>query len=414
MDHSIFWCKVNKFYLNKWLEYFSARWTDLRNAHLMATCVVTDRAKAKWIKQARKILKSGQALYLTGCGAFEKGEAMDYAQFFELYPSLQMWKEQITLLGEDPAMQTDLAWVGTYELNTDSPDGAHKKRLYTKKFIVIQSWCDTYCTFCLTIYRRWSNRNRAAEEILEEINEFVSKGGKEIVITGVNLAARGASHTRKSGESEFSSLLQMILKRTSIERIRISSLWPEFLDDAFFALMEDRRFLPHFHFSIQHFDDYVLTRMNRNYDSAVLDSVLSRIRTLQRHDRDYISIGADLIVGFPGESEEAFQTMLNAVKQYRITKLHAFPFSPHERGETVPAGAFKDQVDWTIKKQRMQKLLAVGEQVREEFVAANKGQAWRVLVEQQKHGVHGWRTDNYIQVDWLRWVKRGDIVTHVL
>lgn len=413
MEHSIFWCKVNKFYLNKWLGYFRDRGTALENAHLMATCVVTDRAKSKRQKQAKKILKWGKDLYLTWCWAFEKGEAMDYEKFYELYPTLSPWRESITLLWEDPAMQSDLWAVWTYELNTDTPD-EQPKALYTKKFIVIQSWCDTFCTFCLTIYKRWSNRNRPAEDIIQEINEFVAHWWKEIVITWVNLAAWWASHTRKWKESSFTWLLTMIINRTAIERIRISSLWPEFLDDEFFTLMENKRFLPHFHFSIQHFNDAVLKRMNRNYGAARLDDVLTRIRALKRDDRDLISIWADLIVWFPGETDDDFQQMLDAVRDHRITKLHAFPFSPHERGETVPAWSFSDQLSMTVKRERMNRLLEVWEAVRNEFLEKNKWHTWNVLVEEQKKGITSWWTDNYIHVQWIEWSSRGDIIQRTL
>ena len=98
MEHSVFGCKVNKFYLNKWLGYFRQRQFDPKNAHLMATCVVTDRAKNKRVRAARMKLEQGKHLFLTGCGAFEKGEASDYEQFYTIYPSLTVFREQITLL----------------------------------------------------------------------------------------------------------------------------------------------------------------------------------------------------------------------------------------------------------------------------------------------------------------------------
>jgi threonylcarbamoyladenosine tRNA methylthiotransferase MtaB len=345
-------------------------------------------------------------LFLTWCGAFEKGEAMDYEKFYEIYPSLAIFRDKITLLGEDPEMQTDLGNIGEYELNTEVTveDSAVKsqenfwKRLHTKKFLVIQSWCDTFCTFCLTIYKRWSQRNRPLDEIIDEINVFVEQGGQEIVLTWVNLASRWTPHTRKPKENRFSDLLEAILQRTRIARIRISSLGPEFLDDRFFELMEDSRFLPHFHVSIQHFDDTVLKRMNRNYDGAVLDRVLMGLRNLDRPDREFISIGADLIVGFPGETEEQFTSMLDAVQKYKITKLHAFPFSPHQKGESVPAGKLDGQLDMTVKRERMNRLMELGDQVRNEFLLRNQGTTRPVLLEKKIDDKRQGRTANYIEV----------------
>ena len=290
----------------------------------------------------------------------------------------------------------------------------HKKRLYTKKFIVIQSGCDTFCTFCLTIYKRWSNRNRPLAEIIDEVNEFVALWWNEIVLTGVNLAAWWATHTRKIAENKFSELLEAILQKTSIERIRISSLWPEFLDDQFFELMHDSRFLPHFHFSIQHFDTGVLKLMNRNYDYERLDTVLTRIRSLNRPDRDLISIGADLIVWFPSESQEAFAHLCQCVEQYWLTKLHAFPFSPHQKWETVPAWSFADQISAAVKKERMDILLAVWDRVRETFINKNKGIKHTVLVEGTKDWTRSGWTWNYIHCQWEEQYHRGSLVEVVL
>lgn len=406
MEHSIFGCKVNKFYLNKWLGYFRQRQFDASQAHLMATCVVTDRAKNKRVRAARMKLEQGKHLFLTGCGAFEKGEAMDYEQFYTIYPSLTVFREQITLLWEDPDRQTDLGQIGEYEMNSEVTFESVQqeqvysfwKRLHTKKFLVIQSGCDTFCTFCLTIYKRWSQRSRPLEEIIAEINEFVEQGWQEIVLTGVNLASRWASHTRKSKESRFSQLLEALLQRTSIARIRISSLWPEFLDDCFFQLMENTRFLPHFHVSIQHFDDTVLKRMNRNYGSKTLDQVLSWLRSLNRPDRALISIGADLIVWFPGETEEQFQYMLDAVQKYNITKLHAFPFSPHQKWESVPAGKLDGQLSIDIKKERMHRLMQLGDEVRNDFLSQNDWVSRPVLLEKKIDDKRQGRTANYIEV----------------
>ncbi|MDP2669596.1 MAG: radical SAM protein [bacterium] len=108
---------------------------------------------------------------------------MDYEKFFALYPKLLPYREQVTLLGEDPYIQTDLGQVGEYELNKELSRSTVSPRLTTKKFLVIQSGCDTYCTFCLTIYRRGAHRSRSLEEIIEEVEEFTAAGGQEVVIT---------------------------------------------------------------------------------------------------------------------------------------------------------------------------------------------------------------------------------------
>ncbi len=399
--HKVFWCKVNKYYLNKWLTYFEQNNQDISNDLIVATCVVTDRAKNKWLKEVKLALENNQKVYITWCGVFDQWKKMPDEEFYTIYPELSEFKNMIELLGEEPG-RIDTREVATHEFKTTN--------LYTKKYVMIQNGCDTHCTFCLTILKRGKNRSRDLEDIIMEINEFVAGGGKEIVLTGINLAAWGSESTRKPEQSKFSDLLESIIKYTSVPRIRISSLGPEFLDEKFFELIKNPRFLPHFHFSIQSFSDKVLKLMNRNYDFALLDRVLTRIRNLERDDKDLISIGADIITGFPGETADEFEKTVESVKKYGITKLHAFPFSAHEKWESVPAAKLPDQISFSERKQRNFQLMAVGDQVRNEFLIKNKGKKHIVLVEWKQRGkIHAW-TENYIQVELEGEYKRGDLI----
>lgn len=405
VDYKIFGCKVNKYYLNKWLNYFSNH-ENIPNSCIIATCVVTDRAKDKFIKETMIQLAKWKHIYLTWCAVFDEWKKMEEDKFYSIYPQLVEYRDQITLLSEEPD-RDDTRETKTHKFKENA-------NIYTKNFIVIQNGCDSHCSFCLTVSKRWSSQSIQADEIIEQIDDFVDVWGKEIVITWVNLAARGCSNTKKPEESQFSDLLQYILDETEIERIRISSLWPEFLDEKFFEVVKNPRFLPHFHFSIQSFSDSVLKAMNRNYDSQRLDYVLTKIRNLDRSDRDQISIWADIIVWFAWETDEDFQQTVEWVKKYKITKLHAFPFSSHDKWESIPAHLFRNQVPFHIKKQRERKLISIWNEIREKFIAENKWLPQKVLVEEKKNGKwRGW-TGNYIQVelDWER--KRGEIVEVVL
>lgn len=409
MDYKIFGCKVNKFYLSKWLSYFNRQNFSVENKVIISTCVVTDRAKSKWLKEAKTILNEWKEVLITWCGNLDKWWIIDYDNFYNIYPELKDFKNKITLLPEDPADANEMIWIWEYDLNQDFNIVWEDEdvQLYTKKFIVIQNWCDTNCTFCLTIKKRWANRSRTAEEIINEIKQFEESWWKEIVLTGINLAAWWSSNTRNPNESKFSDLLEQILEKTSIPRIRISSLWPEFLDDKFFEIVSNERFLPHFHFSIQSFSDNTLKLMNRNYDSQLLDNVLRKIRKLDRFDKDYISIWADIIVWFPGETDEDFNKTLEWIKKYWITKLHAFPFSAHTKWETIAASKFPNQISKEIKKQREDLLIQLWDKTREEFIKKNKWKTFEVMLEEQKNWKWVWWTGNYIQVfsewDYNKW-----------
>lgn len=390
LNYKIFWCKVNKFFVNKWLAFFSNHPAD-HDGTILATCVVTDRAKKKWIKEVLLILQEKQHIYITWCWVLDRGKLISVDVFYTHYPELLPYQEKITLLGEHPEI----------------PVQEQGKSLYTRKSIVIQNWCDNYCSFCLSVLKRGSHRSRPANEIITEIQEFEQQWGKEIILTWINLAARWASNTTIPEESKFTFLLTEILNKTTIPRIRISSIWPEYLTDEFFILMKNPRFVPHFHLSLQHFSDDVLAGMRRNYSSKQIFYVLEQLRNLARDDKEYLSIWADLIVWFPWETEKDFEALLQWVKTYRLSKLHVFPFSPHEQWDTVPASKLPDQVPQEIKRAREKKLLLLWEQLRNDFLKKNTWVPHQVLIEYCRNWKRKWRTENYIQVslewDYTRW-----------
>ena len=146
---------------------------------------------------------------------------------------------------------------------------------------MIQNGCDNHCSFCLTVMKRGKHWSRPMEEIIQEIEQVEANGGKEIVLTGVNLAARGCLDTKNPEETKFPELLETILRQTNIPRIRISSIGPEYANERFFEVIQDARIMPYFHYSIQSFSDRVLRLMRRNYDREVLGKILdSRKKTL--------------------------------------------------------------------------------------------------------------------------------------
>ncbi|MDD3868466.1 MAG: radical SAM protein [Candidatus Absconditabacteria bacterium] len=399
MPYKIFGCKVNKFYINQRLQHYKEQNNGLDTTLLIATCVVTDRAKSKRIKDAKKTLEQGQRVAITGCGTLEKGELISAERFFSIYPELRKFNKNIDLLPESP---TKLGKGGTF-----TP-------LYTKNFVVIQNGCDNHCSFCLTVLKRGKHRSRSSEEIIEEIQFIESRGGKEVVLTGVNLAARGANNSRKTEESRFSQLLEEILQQTTIPRVRISSIGPEFVNDHFFELASDERILPHFHYSIQSFSDKVLQNMKRGYGAEKLKDTLRKTRRIQKKNPESISIGADIIVGFPGETEADFLETFECVQEFGITKLHAFPFSAHQRGEGVPASLYPNQISIEIKKDRNKRLIERGERIRDAFIQRNKGITHKVLIEEQKAEKRKGRTENYIQVELEGNYKKGEIIEYLL
>lgn len=400
MSYKIFWCKVNKYFLNQRLDYFSKNWNNLDDTLLVATCVVTDRAKNKWVREVKHAIQQWLKVAITWCGSFSRWNMAKDSEFYSIYPELKQYSDKITLLPESPSknwFEYKIWW---------------KSSVYTKHFLIVQNGCDNHCSFCLTVAKRWQHISRPLDEIIEEIHQIESQWWKEIVITWINLAARWCSNSTKPEETKFPYLLSEILKQTTIPRIRISSMWPEYANDEFFEVVSDERILPHFHYSIQSFSNNVLQNMWRHYSADELKTVLKKTRDLKK--KNLISIGADIIIWFPWETESDFLETYNWIEEYWITKLHAFPFSDHTQRERIPASFLPNQVKQTVKKDREIRLIAKWDEIREKFIAQNKWTEHKVLIEERRDWKRRWWTENYIQVE-VQWdYNRWDIIDFVL
>lgn len=415
MEYKIFGCKVNKYYTDKWLNSTKLKW---KNGIFIASCVVTDNAKRKWIKFVKdtaKNIKEWDNIFISWCWAFKDWKAQD--DFFDLYPDLKYLKKKIIILDEDPEKSPHLTSPKGRGINLK-----HTPQLYTKKFILIQGWCDSFCTFCLTVKKRWRHFSRSKEDILDEILVFEKNWWKEVVLTWINLSAWGLDTTNDIWKSRFAELISYLLGNTKIPRIRISSMWPEFITDEVLKLFENTRIYPHFHYSVQSGSGDVLKGMSRHYDWKHIKELLLKTRKITRDDWVQISIWADIIVWFPNETEENFQETLDLIKDCNITKVHAFPFSWHNLWENVPAWKFSSQIDWKIKKERMWEIMNLSDQIREKFIDDNIWKELEVLIEVVKIDEKTWKTkwkwwtQNYIEADNLNFevlsgeIKRNEII----
>lgn len=427
MEYKIFWCKVNKYYTDEWLnsDYLSDK-----KGLFIASCVVTDNAKRKWIKfvkDSAKNMNSDQKIFISWCWAFKRWDAQD--DFFELYPDLEIYRGQIEILDEKPE-ELKKEITNSQEARTDKLKQIKNKlskipQIYTKKFLLVQGGCDSFCTFCLTVQKRWKHYFRDKDDIVEEILEFETAWWKEVVLTWVNLSAWWLEHTNDIWNSRFAELLEYILEKTTIPRLRISSMWPEFIDERCLEVFKNTRIYPHFHYSVQSGSTKVLKAMHRHYDWDYMRKLLEKTKNIKRTDWVEVSIWADLIVWFPGETQEDFLDTYNLVKDWLITKVHAFPFSAHTMWESVPAWKFPTQIDDTTKKERMWELANISDHIREDFIESNMGKTFKVLIEVVKTTNDwsikwkGW-TQNYIEADQdtfevTSWkIKRNQIVTGIL
>lgn len=410
MQYKIFWCKVNKYYADIWLN---SGFFDWKKGIFILSCVVTDKAKKKWVKfviDTIKKLEQDEKVYLSWCGSLDKWKVLE--SFYDVYKELKPYKDKIEVLAEEP--ETPPVRDAHFPPQTRGTKG--ELSIYTKKFILIQSGCDSFCSFCLTVQKRWRHFFREKEAIIQDILDYEKTWGKEVVLTGINLGAWGLKSTNDLSGSKLSELIESILNETKIRRIRISSLWPEFVDLKLLKLFENKRIYPHFHFSLQSGSSKILKSMNRHYDAEYLKNMLEETRNIKREDNVEISIWADLIIGFPGETERDFLDTFAMVRDYKIKKLHAFTFSPHKYAEDVPAWKYEWQIDEKTKKDRYDRLVELWDKVRADFIKSNIWNTFEVLIESVKSGVFKWWTENYIEVTNDNFevisgvVKRNEIV----
>ncbi len=246
----------------------------------------------------------------------------------------------------------------------------------TRAFIQVQNGCDHRCTFCIIPFGRGPSRSVPMGEIITQVRHLVEQGVKEVVLTGVDISDYGKE---LPGTPTLGNLVRRILKHIpELPRLRISSIDAAEVDDEFWrALAEEDRLMPHMHLSLQAGDDMVLKRMKRRH---LRDDIL-RFVEKSRNLRPDIVFGADIIAGFPTETEEMFQNTLNLVEEANLTWLHIFPYS----ARTGTPAANMPQVKKDIRKERAQRLRDAGERQVERFMASRVGTSAEVLVE--KNGI---------------------------
>ncbi|RLA09938.1 MAG: hypothetical protein DRQ54_01075 [Gammaproteobacteria bacterium] len=265
----------------------------------------------------------------------------------------------------------------------------------TRLPVAIQTGCDDTCSFCITTLARGAHRSLSIEKITEEIQEAHRQDIKEIVLTGINLAAWGAPDTKhQSQQAQLHKLLQALLVNTSIPRIRLSSLGPQYLRDGFWEVYADPRICDYLHLSVQSGSDPVLKLMDRGHGTAEVINIAEQSRKV----RPATALAADFIAGFPAESDAHHQQTLDLVQSVGFSKLHVFPYSAREG---TAAARMPGHLPPDMRKARAARLRSLGKTLRQKFIADQIGQTVSVLVEERQLG---W-SSNYIR---LRTDKRAE------
>lgn len=236
----------------------------------------------------------------------------------------------------------------------------------------MQDGCNQFCTYCIIPFARGRVRSRELPDVLQEIRTLAKSGYREVVLTGIHLSSYGVDN----GESLL-HLIEAVHELEGIERIRLGSLEPRIVTDAFAKrLSELPKICPHFHLSLQSGCDTVLSRMNRRYDTAEYEAGCALLRRYFEHP----AITTDVIVGFPGETDEEFETTERYLERIHFYEMHIFQYS---RREGTKAAAMPDQVPEAVKKERSEKLLALGHRMSEEFRRYYLGRQVTALLEEE-------------------------------
>lgn len=258
----------------------------------------------------------------------------------------------------------------------------------TRAFLKIQDGCENYCSYCIIPYARGRLRSRSLDSISRETRHLVEAGFREIVLTGINLGAYG----RESGTHSLSDAIRAVLSEAGIERLRLSSTESLEISEELIGLMEkDPRLCPHLHLPLQSGEDSILAAMRRSYTTAEYAKLLELLRSRVQD----IAVTTDIIVGFPGETEDCFKKTVEFAKAMEFAKIHVFPYS---RRTGTPASTFKQQVSDSEKKRRVAELLAVGERTGELFRRRFIGRTMPVLVESAEGEMAEGLTPNYQRV----------------
>ena len=370
---------------------------------LINTCSVTEVADSKCRQAIRKMVKENPDSFVivTGCyaqleaetvakiegvdlvlGSNEKANLIDYLS--------NAWSNQLRkgdITAEKHSHCGEFHAVKTKDIKTFQHSCSKGNR--TRYFLKVQDGCNYYCTYCTIPFARGNSRNPSIESLVAQAKKAAAEGGKEIVITGVNIGDFGQT----TGE-KFIDLVKALDAIEEIKRYRISSLEPDLIDQELIEYCaKSRAFMPHFHIPLQSGSDSVLKLMHRHYDTKLFIDKIQLIKKLMPE----AFLGIDVMVGTRGETPEYFEETYRLLDSLPVTQLHVFPYS--ERPGTA-ALKIPYVVDAKDKKVRSQRLLDMSEEKTQAFYASHIGKVKEVLFEKAPRGkaMHGF-TDNYIRVE---------------
>ena len=390
-------CKVNQYETesikNQLIKkgYEEVSFEDKADIYIVNSCTVTsvaDRKTRNMLRRAKKINPNG-AVIVTGCYAQTNSkELLDMEDIDYVVGNTD--KSGIVNFIEDIENRT-MEKLKNHNIFLDSEYTEYEfatLREMSRAYVKIQDGCNNFCSYCKIPFARGKSRSRQKDNILKEITKLSQEGFKEIILIGINLGAYGED---LENGGNFEDLLKDILKIEGIERVRIGSVYPDKISDEFIEMFSNPKLMPHLHISLQSCDDTVLKRMRRKYGSSLIEERLTKLRKAVPN----MEYTADVIVGFPGESQEMFENSYNLIDKIGFSGLHIFQYSDREN---TLASTFEDKIDPKVKKERADELEKLKEIMAERERKKYLDRELKVLVEEEKDGYLYGYSENYLRV----------------
>lgn len=400
-----FGCKVNQYESNMMKErmlssnFFYTEELNNANIIIVNTCSVTNVADKKCLKMIRRIKREypNAILVVAGCSSQNK-----QSEYENLDIDILIGNKDKSIINEliKEYIDTKKRYVKFYnDRDLGFEDMLIDDYNHVRAFIKIEDGCDNFCSYCIIPYVRGSVRSKSFDKVLEEAKHLAYHGHKEIVLTGIH-----TGHYENSGH-DLTDLINELSKIENLKRIRISSIEITELNDKFLNMLgKNHKVCNHLHIPLQAGSDEILKRMNRKYDLKYFEEKINKIRSI----RPDISITTDIIVGFPYETEELFQSTLDFSKKMNFSKIHVFPYSIRKG---TAAASMPEQIDESIKKDRVKRLMTLSEQMEEEYYNKFKGKELDILVEEVNDNISIGHTSNYLKIEVNEKLNKNEIYT---
>tara|TARA_Y100001970_G_scaffold183037_1_gene222597 strand:+ start:2781 stop:4040 length:1260 start_codon:yes stop_codon:yes gene_type:complete len=373
---------------------------NLKNITVINSCAVTAEAEKKVLYEIRKAkrINPKNKIIVTGCAA--QINPQKYSRINEVDLVLGNKEKLISKKWSNLNFSKPIQVEDILLEKKTVPTSIEKFDGKSRAYIEIQQGCDHRCTFCIIPYGRGNNRSVPAGEIVERIKKIVQNGYKEVVLTGVDITDYGKD---LPSQPTFSNLIKRIIKLVpDLKQLRLSSIDCAEIDEEFWDLLSEKKLMPHFHISMQAGNNLILKRMKRRHSREMAVDFCNKVLSKRKE----ATFGADLIAGFPTETDEMFADTLDLVDECHLTHLHVFPYSPREN---TPA-ALMPQVDKSIIKDRANTLRQKGFRKFKEQLTKKIGKQDFILIEKNHNQKSIGKDQNFFNVILDEKIGEGDIV----